>query len=215
MAIVKSTAIGSAKNSLGQITFQTVKGRTIARQKPIHVANPRTEAQMTQREKLANLVAAWRAFFFQTRPFWTVIKGRGSAYNEFVSKNMIYGDQVEIEEGRIENLPWDFYCSSGKYGETALSWQPRPGNTGEVGINDMQLREEIKKGDQINIVEFGSMIPRECAIKTTILNEQQITTLKNGGVLTVELDFPCDSIAVVYYSSARRISNTARMTGDV
>jgi len=78
MAIVKSTAIGEAKNSLGQITFQDRQGAPpLARQKPIHVANPRTEAQMTQREKLANLVAAWRAFFFQTRPYWTVIKGRG------------------------------------------------------------------------------------------------------------------------------------------
>ncbi|HHV39755.1 MAG TPA: hypothetical protein GXX70_09790 [Tepidimicrobium sp.] len=215
MAIVKSTAIGEAKNSLGQITFQTVKGRTIARQKPIHVANPRTEAQMTQREKLANLVAAWRAFFFQTRPYWTVIKGRGSAYNEFVSKNMIYGDQVEVEDGHLGNVPFDFYCSSGKYGETALSWQPRLYNRGEVGINDMQLREEIRKGDQINLIQFSSDTPTKTVIKTTILTDQDISTLKDGGIIEIEYDFPCDSIAVVYYSSARRISNTARMTGDV
>jgi len=76
--------------------------------------------------------------------------------------------------GTLEMSHLIFIGSSGKYGETALSWQPRLYNRGEVGINDMQLREEIRKGDQINLIQFSSDTPTKTVIKTTILTDQDI-----------------------------------------
>ena len=211
MAIVNSLAIGAAKNSIGQITYQTVKGRTIARQKPIHVANPRTPPQVAQRKKMAILVAAWRTFFFQTRPWWTVIKGYGSAYNEFVSRNMQYASDVAIEDDRITSLPEGFYISSGKYGETAVSLHYSDMGRLEVSIKDLQLLAEINPGDKLGYVLIDPTGQFNNEVRTREINEFDVTTLREGGKMELDEDVDGFYAGVVYYSSARGVSSTGRL----
>ena len=211
MAIVNSIAIGAAKNSIGQITYQTVKGRTIARQKPIHVANPRTPPQVAQRKKMANLVAAWRTFFFQTRPWWTVIKGYGSAYNEFVSRNMQYASDVVIEDDRITSLPEGFYISSGKYGETAVSLDYSNGCDLRASVKDLQLLAEMNPGDKLGLVLIDPTGEFENVVREFELVEFDITNFRDGGKMDLDADVDGFYAAVVYYSSARGVSSTARL----
>lgn len=211
MAIVNSIAIGEAKNSIGQITYQTVKGRTIARQKPNHVANPQTPPQVAQRHKMANLVAAWRSFFFQTRSYWTVIKGYGSAYNEFVSKNMQYASDVAIENGKITSLPEGFYISSGKYGETAVSLNYTANDMLQIAINDLQLRAEMNAGDKLELILFDPTGRDPSRIREFELTESDITSLRGGQKMDLLADVDGDYAGVVYYSSARAVSSTARL----
>lgn len=211
MAIVNSIAIGSAKNSIGQITYQTVKGRTIARQKPIHVANPRTPPQVAQRNKMAKIVAAWRTFFFQTRPWWTVIKGYGSAYNEFVSQNMQYASDVVIENGKITSLPEGFYISSGKYGETAVSLHYSDNGKLEASVNDMQLLDEMNPGDKMGYVLIDPTGQFNNQARTREINEFDVTTLRQGGKMELDADVDGFYAGVVYYSSARGVSSTGRL----
>ena len=211
MAIVNSIAIGAAKNSIGQITYQTVKGRTIARQKPIHVANPRTPPQVAQRKKMANLVAAWRTFFFQTRPWWTVIKGYGSAYNEFVSRNMQYASDVVIEDDRITSLPEGFYISSGKYGETAVSLDYSNGVDLRASVKDLQLLAEMNPGDKLGLVLIDPTGQFENVVREFELVEFDITNFRDGGKMDLDADVDGFYAAVVYYSSARGVSSTGRL----
>ena len=224
MAIVNSIAIGSAKNSIGQITYQTVKGRTIARQKPIHVANPRTPPQVAQRKKMANLVAAWRSFFFQTRPYWTVIKGYGSAYNEFVSKNMQYASDVEIVDGKIGYVPVGFYISSGKYGETAVSLNYTANEMLQITIDNLQLRAEMNPGDKLVLIlidpnaqshiQDGTCLNDQVgywAIREYELEENDITNFREGGQMDLLDNVEGYYAGVVFYSSARGMSSTARL----
>lgn len=210
MAIVNSIAIGSAKNSIGQITYQTVKGRTIARQKPTHVANPKTPPQVAQRNKMANLVAAWRTFFFQTRPYWTVIKGYGSAYNEFVSQNMQYAGDVTIENGKITSIPEGFYISSGKYGETAILLSYTANDILQIKIEDLQLRAEMNPGDKMVLILFDPTGQAQNQIREYDLAESDITSLRNGDSMDLLTDTDGFYAGVVYYSSARAVSSTAR-----
>lgn len=211
MAIVNSIAIGAAKNSIGQITYQTVKGRTIARQKPIHVANPRTPPQVAQRNKMAKIVAAWRTFFFQTRPWWTVIKGYGSAYNEFVSQNMQYASDVVIENGKITSLPEGFYISSGKYGETAVSLHYSANGKLEAAVNDMQLLAEMNPGDKMGYVLIDPTGQNNNEVRAREINEFDVTTLREGGKMELDADVDGFYVGVVYYSSARGVSSTGRL----
>jgi hypothetical protein len=211
MAIVNSLAIGAAKNSIGQITYSTVKGRTIGRQKPVHVSNPRTPRQVAQREKMANIVAAWRTFFFQTRPYWTVIKGYGSAYNEFVSKNMPLADQITVENNEIKDIPEGIYCSSGKYGDTAI-WAGLAGEDElEIRIRDMQLQEELALGDELVFVlcDPTGLYPTE--VDRVVLTETQIEELKQGEKSRVFMYPEKYYAGIIYYSSARGVSSTARL----
>lgn len=211
MAIVNSIAIGEAKNSIGQITYQTVKGRTIARQKPIHVANPQTPPQVAQREKMANLVAAWRTFFFQTRPYWTVIKGYGSAYNEFVSKNMQYASDVVIVNDKITSLPEGFYISSGKYGETAISLNYTTDAILQITVNDLQLLAEMNPGDKLELILFDPTAQYHSRIREFELTETDITSLRQGDKMNLLSDVDGFYTGVAYYSSARGVSSTARL----
>ena len=211
MAIINSLAIGSAKNSLGQITYSTVKGRTIGRQKPVHVANPRTPRQVAQRNKMANLVAAWRTLFFQTRPWWTVIKGYGSAYNEFVSKNMQYGSDVTIEGDIITSIPEGFYISSGKYGETAVSLHYSDNGWLEASVKDLQLRAEINPGDKMGYVLIDPTGQFNNEVRTREITEFDIDTLRQGGKMELDADVDGFYAGVVYYSSARGVSSTGRL----
>ncbi len=211
MAIVNSIAIGSAKNSIGQITYQTVKGRTIARQKPTHVANPRTPPQVAQRNKMAKIVAAWRTFFFQTRPWWTVIKGYGSAYNEFVSQNMQYASDVVIENGRITSLPEGFYISSGKYGETAVSLHYSHNAKLQAAVNDMQLRAEMNPGDKMGYVLIDPTGQFKNEVRTREITEFDADLLREGGKMDLDSDIDGFYAGVLYYSSARGVSSTGRL----
>lgn len=211
MAIINSIAIGAAKNSIGQITYSTVKGRTIARQKPTHVANPKTPLQVTQRQKMANLVAAWRTFFFQTKPYWTVIKGYGSAYNEFVSQNMQYASDVAIEDNKITSIPEGFYISSGKYGETAVSLHYSDNGKLEASIKDLQLRADMNVGDKLVLVAIDPTGQFDNIVRASELVEFDIDTLRHGGKMELDADLDGFYAGVVYYSSARGVSSTARL----
>ena len=51
MAIVQNPLIGSARKSVGGMTFARVDGKNILRTKPFQVKNPKTQAQVDNRER--------------------------------------------------------------------------------------------------------------------------------------------------------------------
>lgn len=61
MAKLFNGLLGNSKNKIGSIVTYVMKGQQLARSKAANVSNPRTAAQMTQRIKLANVVAMYRA----------------------------------------------------------------------------------------------------------------------------------------------------------
>lgn len=94
MAILGIGLLGSSRNKVGNIVTYRMKGQDIARAKATQVSNPRTAAQQTQRVKLANLVAMYRA----NRPWMEKLAFEGkpqkwSTYNAFVSAN-VQGNEV-------------------------------------------------------------------------------------------------------------------------
>lgn len=78
---------GLSQRLAGAVWFQN-KGQTLVRELPAAVSNPQTSAQMEQRAKLANLVAAYRANQFWMH--WGAFQDKKetwSDYNAFVSAN--------------------------------------------------------------------------------------------------------------------------------
>lgn len=80
--------MGTARGKLGEMVLSRRNGQQIARTYVANVKNPRSEGQITQRIKLANLVAGYRilkeaiARGFENKP------ENRSVYNEFVSANL-------------------------------------------------------------------------------------------------------------------------------
>lgn len=88
MAIVNNVWLRGTKQKLAGTVLYQAQGRTLQRELAPEVANPRTTSQMSQRLRLANLVAfyrtsrAWMKYAFETKP------QNWSDYNAFVSANI-------------------------------------------------------------------------------------------------------------------------------
>ena len=210
MAIVRSLAVGKARKSAGNLTYQTVKGRTIAREKPAFVANPNTPAQQAQRAKMSTMVEAWRAWFATLASFFTVIKGYGSAYNEFVSRNIHLQRVIFFDPDTDKLHPGTgITVATGKYGSNALN-ATLGANSITVGVNDFQLRNDMLVGDRMMAYIFSTGMPLPEVLEH-VLNATDIDTLSTGGTISIPHTATGDVIvyAAWFYSSARRIGSTA------
>lgn len=210
MAIIRSLAVGKAKKSAGNLTYQTVKGRTIAREKPTFVANPNTPRQQAQRRNMRNVVAAWRAGLSILKPFFTAIQGFGSAYNEFVRRNIVLGpiivwddelEQIVVRDGAV--------FSTGKYGPNAIA-HDRTGANLDVSVVDYQLQQDLAEGDRIMVPAVDN-VTGKVYLGEHDLTSSEITTLKEGGSIELTLPVSSDEVAysVIYYSSARGTSSAS------
>ena len=207
MAIVRSLAIGKAVNSAGNLTYQTVKGRTIAREKPVHVANPNTPAQQAQRSKMSNIVAAWREWFFQMAPYFTVIQGYGSAYNEFVKRNIHLAEKPWFEDG--EFLPVraaGAFISTGKYSQNSLAWAGTIA-VRTISVVDAQLRDDLLVGDEI-LTFFQSADGGPIQLLRKVLDQDDVTALQGGGTIDFPLPSEPDLFGNMYWSPSRRIASS-------
>lgn len=89
MAKVHSLAVRKARGQMGGMVYSTYGGQTIVREKPAVVSNPRTNSQMNQRVKMANVVGLYRPnrvwmekWAFPERP------EKWSNYNAYMSENL-------------------------------------------------------------------------------------------------------------------------------
>lgn len=202
MAIIRSLAVGKARKSAGNLTYQTVKGRTIAREKPAFVANPNTPRQQAQRSKMRNLVAAWRAWFSLMKPYFTVIDGFGSAYNQFVKMNMPFAGDFSVNPNTgVVGFADTTYFSNGKYPQRALE-----AVAGNVTVVDIQLQQEAEVGDRLVLIEHGAL-GENPSIQEYVLDQDDIDNIRLGQPVDTGL-VPDDAIGWLFYSSARRTSST-------
>lgn len=88
MAVVSNNLIGRSRGSAGGITFATILGQNIMKNKATSVANPRTGKQVMQRAILTLLVAAFRAMPSAIDAGFKKGFAHMSPYNRFAKANM-------------------------------------------------------------------------------------------------------------------------------
>lgn len=211
MAIINSMAIGKARKSAGALTFSTVKGRTIAREKPAHVRNPQTYLQTQQRTKLSNLVASWRYHGTRLKKLFTVVDGYGSGYNQFVKMNMQFADQLSLDDDGFGRLTEGMFLGNGKYNQNSLSFSPSEGSSSQVvTVTNDSLLAEIKEGDEIGVIAYSSG-SNSLKYAAKVLTAADISTLQSTRKITVPLEIMAgpDFFSMYWYSGARGISTTA------
>lgn len=104
MAILTGGLLGKSRNRVGALVTYVRDAQQVARSLAAQVTNPRTQAQMTQRVRLANMVnfyrvnSAWMARYAFSRR-----KQTWSVYNAFVSANIgavdVYLTKSEAAQG--------------------------------------------------------------------------------------------------------------------
>ena len=102
MAIINSLAIGKSVKSAGNLTYKTVRGRTIASQRII-TNSSRTPSQVSQRNRFGSTAQCMQLFLPYVNNFFEKTKF-GSSRNQFVKVNKfinLNGLLGEVKEGIV------------------------------------------------------------------------------------------------------------------
>lgn len=88
MAVVQNMWLRGAKQRLAGAVLYQNNGQTLIRELAAQISNPRTASQMTQRIRLSNCVAVYRANKFWMKFAFEDKKDKESDYNAFIGENI-------------------------------------------------------------------------------------------------------------------------------
>jgi len=110
MGIIRRGILGGFTNKVGNIVGSTWKGIAIIKSLPLSVANPRTAAQVRQRNKFKELVH-WGSILLSPiiKPLWDRWATQMSGFNAFISANQgafspsgqLELQKLQLSRGRI------------------------------------------------------------------------------------------------------------------
>ncbi len=200
MAIINSLAVGKARKSAGNLTFSVVKGRTIAREKPTVVANPKTPAQQAQRAKMKTLVAAYRVHGSRFKHLFTSLTGYGSAYNEFIKRNMGVNEPFFIKPDGTVEVNENAVFGNGIFGPASVKVYYETDGKFTFKIHDPALRNAVKAGDVLGVMycTSGSTIINN---KELVLTDTHVQSIKNGEEITATFSGSGDDAGCAYFYS--------------
>lgn len=192
MALIKSPLLRGARGRMADVTFLQRNGDTIMRQARTSNTNPRTDAQMSRRVRLSNLVnmyrcgAQWMPKAFQgKRPAW-------SDFNAFVSANLnnspVALSKDEAAQGGCVVAP--YLVTKGNLMSVACNKRDNRWITnislGQLELNDGSLINIVSRfivennswlnyGDQISFVSYQQITNPETGIPMVVCNSYELT----------------------------------------
>ena len=174
MAIVDSIILGRAKGSIGNVTLTTQKGRVIAKQKASIVSNPNTVAQQAQRGKLGKAVLAWQAIGIVIKSGWTSLLPFSSAYNTYVSKNLVIFAQAEFPGGTVvgSSLIGSF-GSMGSLGSITYKLDEVVDDQVSFMLDPQTFKSIAKVGDVLKLV-FGGLNNSEFSYSEVKVSQEML-----------------------------------------
>lgn len=192
MAIVSSMWLKGAKKRLGGTVIYQAMGQTRQRELAAEVSNPRTESQMGQRVKWANLVNIYRAnrnwmkYAFETK------KANQSEYNKFMSLNVadsrIYltkpvanaggcvVDTYIVTQGSLPSI--EFVPTTNSFYRSNIELAP---GTDESAISvkefaDMVVERNpaLRYGDQLSFIRMTQMTNASTGVPYVVVREYEV-----------------------------------------
>lgn len=209
MAISSSLALGKVKGSMGGMTYSIVEGRTIVRQTPTHVRNPRTEAQQLQRGKLANAVRAYQQIGPMCAKSFTSRKKYSSQYNEFVARNITASNSFHYDP---DNNTLEFNAGvvlgNGSVPNSSIKFEYIEEGGCKLFADSDSLKALLKVGDTLGIYIYDAALLVFEDMYVT-LSSDDVTALRNDEGIT----FPdsvegFDAGAPYWISADKRKSNS-------
>lgn len=208
MAIVKNFWLKDQTKQLAGAVIYQAMGQTRSRRLAESVYNPRTEAQMNQRVKWANLVnfyranASWMKYAYETR------KTNQSEYNKFMSLNVtdsrIFLTKQQAAAGACVVYPYLITQGSLPSIETIAytdGWQSNlvlDNNTqlsvltsvAEFSQNILRNNPGIQEGDQLSFIRFTQLTNADAGVPYVVVRKYEILIKASGtGLLYDYLPF--------------------------
>lgn len=232
MSIVNNMWLRGSKKRLGGSVLYQAMGQTRQRELAAEVRNPRTQSQMAQRVKWANLVnfyranASWMKFAYETK------KTNQSDYNKFMSLNVansrIYlPKSIASQGGCIVDA---YVMTQGSLASIEIlaaqnNWQTNvytPGllegvttyTVGEVSRAILGANPAIHEGDQLSFIRFTQQTNSVTGVPYVVVRKYEV--IINSNDLRMFFDFMPDGIVDfggAVGSEAMVIKNTGNAGG--
>lgn len=192
MAIVSSMWLRGAKKRLGGTVIYQAMGQTRQRELASEVSNPRTQSQMGQRVKWANLVNLYRANRSWMKYAYETKKSSQSEYNKFMSINVASShiyltkdvanaggcvvDKYLMTQGSlpsIEFVPTDngYFASNIVLTTGTIS----PSTTIAAFSQDVIANNPaIREGDQLSFVRMTQMTNASTGVPYVVVREYEV-----------------------------------------
>mgnify|MGYP007115359036 CR=1 FL=1 len=192
MAIVKNFWLQNQKKKLAGAVIYQAMGQTRSRELAASVANPRTESQMTQRVKWANLVnfyranKGWMKFAYETK------KQSQSDYNKFMSLN-VASSRIYIPKGFAAQgaCVVDSYqmtqgsLASIETSKTSTGWAtnlfltnanaiPENPTIGEVSRQLLEANPALREGDQISFIRLTQQTNANTGVPFVVVRKYEV-----------------------------------------
>ena len=192
MAIVSSMWLRGAKKRLGGTVIYQAMGQTRQRELASEVSNPRTQSQMGQRVKWANLVNLYRANRTWMKYAYETRKSNQSEYNKFMSLN-VAGSRIYLPK----NIANAGGCVVDEYLMTqgslpSIEFVPTTSNVFAsniiVGLNAitpsttiasfsqtvLANNPAIREGDQLSFVRMTQMTNASTGVPYVVAREYEV-----------------------------------------
>lgn len=210
MSIVNNMWLRGSKKRLGGSVLYQAMGQTRQRELAAEVRNPRTQSQMAQRVKWANLVnfyranASWMKFAYETK------KTNQSDYNKFMSLNVansrIYlPKSIASQGGSVVDA---YVMTQGSLASIEIiaaqnNWQTNvytPGmlegvttyTIGEVSRAILGANPAIHEGDQLSFIRFTQQTNSVTGVPYVVVRKYEV--IINSNDLRLFFDFMPDGI---------------------
>ena len=197
MAIVTSMWLKGTKQKLGGSVLYQAMGQTRQRELAANVANPRTNSQMEQRTRWANLVnfyranAGWMKFAYETK------KQNQSEYNKFMSLNVpsarIYlpkslasqggciVDAYQMTQGSLASVE---VVKNGDAWQTNLYFVSindldENSTIGEVTAQLLPANPALRDGDQLSFLRFTQMTNSSTGVPFVVVRKYEVILKAN------------------------------------
>jgi len=109
MGKIKQGILGGFSGKVANVVGSSWKGIAVMKALPLSVANPRTTAQVAQRELFANVTVFAASILSRIiKPLWDRFASQMSGYNSFVQSN------IELFTSEYPDPPADLIISRGK-----------------------------------------------------------------------------------------------------
>ncbi len=204
MAIINSIAVGKGRGKLGNMVLSTTKGRCIAREYNPSVLNPKTPAQMAQRNRMQACVGLYQKIAPALEHAFINRNKKMSVYNAFVKANVAKMPDYEytgIED--IETNYSDVKIANGALGDTSFTWE-----SGEAVINFSSCKTKLKVGDKV-VLFYADMEGKNLQIIEDEITEANLET----GVRSIDLDAPENGgfLGAYIYTADKKASSTSKI----
>jgi hypothetical protein len=197
MGVIKRGILGGFSGKVGAVTGSSWKGIEIIKSRPLSVANPRSAGQVTQRNKLTNIVRIATVINASViKPLFDRFAVQQSGYNAFCQAN------IALMANDAPSNPSEFVIAQGKMEATPIKTITNNAGLRQLSVSwDVDSNEGFKLAtDEVYVVCLDTSAP------STFYSAAE--AVRSAGVVVIDYPEVADTSHLECYLAFRRADGT-------